>query len=148
MWLAYEETFLVLELPLLTTKDYITIISELFPTVKVGTYTALESPDKPQHVIQGLRARVTRTAILPPTASTAGRYLAEPAGKEKERKRKYVSLNSRQSKKNKRGSQALTDQNGERHDPLDFMSEGDDRTHRRKAREEDEMKAESIELDY
>jgi len=35
-----------------------------------------------------------------------------------------------------------------RHDPDDFLSDGDGRTHRRKAREADEIKETPIELDY
>jgi hypothetical protein len=148
MWSAYEETFLALELPLLITKDYITIISQTFPTVKVGTYTIPESFDTPKHVIQGLRVRDIGQAMIPSTTRLSELYVADSPVKDPRRKRKYASLNFRQAKKSKRSSQAQMDQDEERHDPLDFISEGDDRTHRRKAREEDELKAESIELDY
>jgi len=52
------------------------------------------------------------------------------------------------SKRGKRDSQPSLEQGVSRHDPLDYMSEGEDRTHRRKAREDDEQKAEDFELDY
>jgi hypothetical protein len=37
---------------------------------------------------------------------------------------------------------------GERHNPEDYLSDGDERTYRRKAREEDEINETPIELDY
>lgn len=66
---------------------------------------------------------------------------------ERSKKRRF-----RKREKNLRKSQggALVNMktNEERYDPFDYISDGEQRTHRRKAREADEVQTEAIELDY
>jgi hypothetical protein len=132
-------------LPLQAVRDYIISITKTFPTVRVATLSSPEEPHDDDY-IQGLRMRgdgKTKSSII-----RTGETFAASSRKEQKQKRNASSLPYNRGKKGKRNAQIRKEKEEIRHDPFDFTEEGEDRTHRRIAREKDEMKTESIELDY
>jgi hypothetical protein len=142
---AYETTFLALELPLQAVREYIISISKAFPSVRVAT---LSSPDEAHDddYIQGLRMRSAGQMKSSPIHNVEVYTAFSRKGQKQKRKVSFPPHN--RGKKGKRNSHIRQEQEGVRHDPFDFMEEGEDRTNRRIAREKDEMKTENIELDY
>jgi hypothetical protein len=76
-----------------------------------------------------------------PRQAKSKRKAAEAALEEQKRKRRNSSSDLEESRKKQ-------DIEEDRHNPEDFLSDGDEKTYRRRAREQDEIKETTIELDY
>jgi Protein of unknown function (DUF3807) len=76
-----------------------------------------------------------------PRQAKSKRKAAEAALKEQKRRRRNSSSDLEQPRKEQEVEE-------NRHDPEDFLSDGDEKTYRRKAREADEIKETTVELDY
>jgi len=79
-----------------------------------------------------------------PSNRINGKKRSRPAKK----RRKAAFDIEQEQKRRKRNSSSPIPEPEDRHDPKDYRSDGEDRTYRRKAREEDEVTAVAVELDY
>jgi hypothetical protein len=76
-----------------------------------------------------------------PRPAKSRRKAAAAALEEEQRKRRNSSSDLEEPKKKQEIEEA-------RHDPKDFLADGDEKTYRRRAREQDEIKETTVELDY
>jgi hypothetical protein len=138
LWTAYQATFTAAELPVIGARELMTIVFKTFPRTKVQVLSDAKDSLKRKHVIKGLRTRFPLEGNL---SLSKVQCLPLPLPD-------HVTQDRYEMKKSMLAFQIAHQQDGERYDPQDFIEEGEDRTHRRKAREEDEIQTERIELEY